>query len=40
VIGLAALAPGITGDGWAKAAPAAAIAVLLADEDGALRFTT
>jgi probable H4MPT-linked C1 transfer pathway protein len=39
VIGLAGLIPGIAGDGWTRAAPAAAIAVLLADENGAFRFT-
>ena len=39
VTGLARLAPGIRGDAWPRAAPAAAIAVLLADEDGAFRFT-
>jgi uncharacterized hydantoinase/oxoprolinase family protein len=40
VLGLAALAPGVAGDGWTKAAPAAAIAVLLAEQTGAFRFTS
>ena len=39
VTGLARLATGIAGDGWPRAAPAAAIAVLLAEEAGVFRFT-
>jgi (4-(4-[2-(gamma-L-glutamylamino)ethyl]phenoxymethyl)furan-2-yl)methanamine synthase len=37
---LAALAPRLSGESWPKAAPAAAIAVLLAEEKEELRFTT
>jgi len=39
VIGLAGLVPDLVGAGWPIAAPAAAIAVLLAEETGAFRFT-
>jgi uncharacterized hydantoinase/oxoprolinase family protein len=37
-MGLAALVPGLAGENWPRAAPAAAIAVLLAEEKEAFRF--
>jgi hypothetical protein len=40
VIGLAGLFPEVVGEGWTRAAPAAALAVLLADEAGEFRFTS
>jgi hypothetical protein len=40
VTGLADLFPGVAGDRWTRAAPAAALAVLLADEAGDFRFTS
>ena len=37
---LASLVPAVRGEGWDRSAPAAALAVLMASDNGALRFTT